>query len=147
MSRRERELQNILLEMADGLRSKARVALNDHVSGNHTDVVAVLRAAADELQLAAGATLEKKTISCTPVIYGLNSLSVTTDGDTQLWTGEDQAALVRIDISQDQVHLNDPRTGQPFQIRPTGLHMSITIDPDKSAVYTEVPKNDHAKLH
>lgn len=46
MNRRERELQNILLEMADGLRSKARVALNDHVSGNHTDPVAILRAAA-----------------------------------------------------------------------------------------------------
>lgn len=145
MSRRERELQNILLEMADGLRSKARVALNDHVSGNHTDPVAILRAAADELQLAAGATLERRTVQCTPIIYGVNSLSLTVEGKTRVWTAEDTAALVRMDVSQDQVTVLDPRNGQPFYQRPTGLHMAINIEPQPEAHYTEV--NEDAKSH
>jgi hypothetical protein len=147
MSRRERELQNILLEMADGLRSKARVALNDHVSGNVTDLPAILRAAADELQLAAGATLEKKTVAVVPVIYGVTSLSLTRDGKISIWSAEQTAALVRIDISQDQVSVLDPRSGRPIHQRPTGLHMSIHIDADPSAVYNEVTEDAKAHLH
>lgn len=147
MSRRERELQNILLEMADGLRSKARGVFNDRISGNVTDSAAILLAAADELQLAAGATLEKRTIQCTPIIYGVNSLSLSNSGKTFLWTAEDTAALVRIDISQDQVSVLDPRSGRPFHQRPTGLHMAINIDPQPEAHYTEVTEDAKAHLH
>lgn len=148
MTPREKELQGVLLEMADALRGKARVALNDHVSGNITDPVAILRAAADELQLAAGASLEKATVNCVPIIYGLNSLSVTRDGKTHFWSAEDgPAALVRIDISQDQINVLDPRSGKPFFQRPTGLHMAINIDPTPSAEYIEVNENEQSRLH
>lgn len=147
MTPREKELQGILLEMAEALRGKARVAANDHVSGNRTDPVAILKQAADELQLAAGASLSTGTMTWPQTIFDVETLSLVLGDQLQAWSSEERAARVRLELNQDQAVVHCPRSNQVISSRGLGLHLSINIEPDPKASHSTGEQHADSKLH
>lgn len=134
---RIRELEEILLFIAGGLRSKAKVYANQRNINPAAagDPVQILSAAADEIQTAVGARLRNDYASA------YNQFRVR---DLELVVGDqvrqfgpmpnlaDNAALVSIEITQYQQKLERKDVGV-FAERPNGMGLRIIIDPARDA--------------
>lgn len=133
---RIRELEQILLFIAGGLRSKARVyqnmvRINPAVAG---DPVAILNAAADEVQIAAGCSMVRVKEEGSKQMEVCELKLAVGDRLTFWGPGENDSvvAKVRIDIEQmvDQlqaVHLPDSPV---LARRPAGMSLAISIQPN-----------------
>lgn len=143
---RIRELEEILLFVAGGLRSKAAVYANQRNINPAAagDPVQILRAAADEVQIAVGCSMAKDYASAQ------NQLRVTAlelvIGDQLRQFGPldsgGPAALVTIGIEQNISQLRHPVQGVVAE-RPNGMSLSIIIDPAEGAERHEAPEITH----
>lgn len=140
-ARRLLELEEIFRFAINGLRSKARVAANDHVSGNKTDPVLILNTLADELQTYLGCSIANDQ-QAGSTWFLCNQVEVTIDGLTrQFGPLKDNgiAARAMVDIEQQQVMLRHPQEGT-VAARPAGLVLRIEIHPEpNSEISLETP--------
>lgn len=141
---RVRELEEILRFAIDGLRSKARVARNDHISGNRTDAVEVLTAAADELQAYLGSRVERVSEPGSSWV-NCNLVEVTIDGQTRQFgplAEPGPVATVRVEVLQEQSILHHPVAGT-VAARPVGMAVKIEVIPRPNSEISKGATHGH----
>lgn len=147
MTRREKELTEILLFIAEGLLSKALVIDNERIHKIPTDPAAVLRAAADEVRMAVGCNIRHEPKHGQAAVSA-EIIEIMINGQLKQfgpWVQGDRmkaVGTVMVDVNQIEEQLHCPRTNEVIARRAGDTQVKLTISArPESEIIPEMMKN------